>query len=66
MPVPNCRQCLHFYITYDAQKPYGCRAMGFKSRTNPAQVVFQSSGLHCQLFSAKKRREGDPDTSQVA
>ncbi len=36
---PNCLDCVHYFITYDARRPYGCRAMGFKSRHNPAQVV---------------------------
>lgn len=40
--------------------------MGFKSRTNPARVVFLSSGLHCQLFSAKKRPEGNSDNPRIA
>jgi hypothetical protein len=47
-------QCKHYYITHDPSKPYGCRAMKFKSARNPAQVVFSSSGMHCQLFTQKK------------
>lgn len=66
MSLPNCVQCQHYYITHDPQKPYGCRAMGFKSRTNPARVVFLTSGLHCQLFSAKKRPEGNSHNPKVA
>ena len=33
--------------------PFGCRAMHFKSARNPAQVVFSSSGMECQLFTPK-------------
>ena len=51
---PNCLACLHFYITYEPGLPYGCRALGFKSLQYPAMVVFASSGIHCQAFSAKK------------
>ena len=51
--LPNCMRCKHYYITHDASMPYGCRAMKFKSAKNPAQVVFASSGLHCQLFLLK-------------
>ncbi|MGV1099759.1 uracil-DNA glycosylase [Thiovibrio sp. JS02] len=54
--LPNCLACLHFFITYEPAHPYGCRAMGFKSREYPAKVVFASSGIHCQLFSAKKKQ----------
>ena len=51
---PNCLKCIHYYITYELSMPYGCRAMKFKSARNPAQVVFSSSGIHCQLFTLKK------------
>lgn len=53
--MPNCLQCIHYFITHDPAKPYGCRAMGFKSRINPARLVYEVSGIHCQLFTAKKR-----------
>ena len=66
MTLPNCFQCIHYYITHDPQRPYGCRAMGFKSRINPARVVFLSSGLHCQLFSAKHRLEEPSDKPRTA
>jgi len=51
--MPNCIKCVHYFITYEASRPYGCKAMGFKSKVNPARVVFESSGLHCQLFRPK-------------
>jgi hypothetical protein len=50
----NCLKCIYYYITYEPSMPYGCRAMKFKSARNPAQVVFSSSGMHCQLFKQKK------------
>lgn len=53
--LPECVKCMHYYVTYDPAKPYGCRAMGFKSRRMPAQVVYAASGLVCQLFSLKMR-----------
>jgi len=51
--------CLHFYITYEPAHPYGCRALNFKSLQYPAVVVFASSGIHCQAFSAKNRSDSD-------
>jgi hypothetical protein len=51
-----CRTCVNYYITYDTTAPYGCRALGFKSKKNPAAVVYQASGLHCQLYSPKKKK----------
>jgi hypothetical protein len=53
--LPDCLKCAHYHITYDPAKPYGCRAMGFKSRRMPAQVVYAASGLVCQLFTLKSR-----------
>jgi hypothetical protein len=51
---PNCLKCIHYYITHEPSMPYGCQAMKFKSARNPAQLVFASSGMHCQLFRPKK------------
>ncbi|TKB09040.1 uracil-DNA glycosylase [Desulforhopalus sp. IMCC35007] len=62
---PVCIKCMHYFITYEPSNPYGCRAMGFKSRKNPARVVFESSGMECQLFKAKKQG-GDPKSGRVA
>ncbi len=53
---PNCFKCDFFYITHDPARPYGCRGMKFKSRQLPSRVVFASSGLNCQLFTEKKKK----------
>jgi hypothetical protein len=53
----SCIRCRHYLITWDPDRPYGCTAHGFKSRKNPALVVFESSGLECQLFLSKAPRE---------
>ncbi len=55
---PDCLQCRHFFITYEAGRPRGCRAYGFKARRMPAQVVLASSGQRCRLFSARCSRKG--------
>lgn len=54
----NCQACLHFYITYEPAFPYGCRAMGFKSKQLPSAAVYASSGMPCQLFTPKKKDVG--------
>ena len=52
---PNCRKCRHYYITWDVKHPYGCRAMGFKSRHNPGLEVRRAMyGEPCLMFSPKK------------
>ena len=52
---PNCFACESFYITYDKQRPYGCRAFGMKSQPLPSIAVFQNSGAHCQLYHPKPK-----------
>jgi hypothetical protein len=64
--IPICLQCIHYYITFDQARPYGCRAMRFKSKKNPAQVVFENSGIICQMFSTKKKPDNGSGSSRVA
>lgn len=51
---PVCVRCIHYFVTYEPSRPHGCRAMGFKSRQNPAVVVFRNSGVSCQMFREKR------------
>lgn len=53
----HCFFCRHFYITYDVKFPYGCRAMGFKSKRLPSAEVIESSGMYCALYERKARGE---------
>ncbi len=55
---PNCRDCVHYYITHDVSFPYGCRAMDFKSRRQPALDVLEASGAPCLAFQPKPPRPG--------
>lgn len=50
----DCFKCKHFYITWDQNFPRGCRAMGFKLKEMPSDVVFQSSGMECLRFEEKE------------
>ena len=52
----DCFACEHFSITYDKGFPYGCGAMGFKSRAIPSREVYSSSGVECRSFAPKKAR----------
>ena len=51
---PNCYVCSHYYVTWDKRFPCGCRAMEFKSRRLPSDVVYENSGIECQLFKRRK------------
>ena len=50
---PQCVVCRHFYVTWNAPRPKGCRAYGFESGAYPSVVVRRESGEPCKLFEAK-------------
>ena len=50
---PTCKDCIHFFVTYDPRFPYGCRSMGFKSRRYPHFEVQAASGEPCQGWEGK-------------
>jgi hypothetical protein len=53
---PNCNTCMFFYITYEANFRYGCRALDFKSQRLPMLDVLEASGQPCQFFQCKPPR----------
>jgi hypothetical protein len=52
----NCIKCKHFYVTWDAVFPNGCRTYGFKSASRPAIMVENSSGIACLKFEPKTNK----------
>jgi hypothetical protein len=52
----RCNDCVHYYITFEAQFRYGCRALDFKSQRLPMLDVLEASGQPCQFFQGKPRR----------
>ncbi len=50
MVIRKCKGCKHFYITWDKKFPYGCKALGFKSKKYPSLEVQLTSGIECQYF----------------
>ncbi|ACL02686.1 hypothetical protein [Desulfatibacillum aliphaticivorans] len=53
-PSP-CFKCKHHYLTWEKAFPYGCRAMGFKSRQSPWLKVKRETGRECLLFEPKNK-----------
>jgi hypothetical protein len=49
----SCQKCLYYYVTWQANKPHGCKAFGFKSRQIPSMIVYQNSGAPCGLYEQK-------------
>jgi hypothetical protein len=43
----RCHGCVHYFVTYDRHRPYGCARFGFKTKSLPAQVVIESTGMQC-------------------
>jgi hypothetical protein len=52
---PDCNSCEHFYVTWDAAFPYGCKGFQMKSKHSPSSSVLQASGTTCMLFLRRKR-----------
>ena len=50
---PDCHRCKHYYVTWDASFPHGCKGFGMKSKRFPSLSVYFASGTNCMLFSAK-------------
>lgn len=50
----GCLNCAHYYITWDKKFPFGCKAMGFKSKAAPHRLTREISGISCLSFVAKK------------
>ena len=49
----RCIKCKYYQVSWDADRPYGCLKLGFKSRIEPSTYVIQISGNICQSFEAK-------------
>lgn len=56
--MERCHHCKFYFITWDSQRPHGCKAMGFKSREIPGAVVRKNSaGLDCLKFQKKEEKK---------
>lgn len=60
----DCTQCQHYYVTWDVNRPHGCRFFAFKSPYSPALAVFESSGKTCEGFEQKQFNEQTIKVSQ--
>jgi len=57
--APNCLRCRHFFVTWDARFPRGCRVFGVKTHRLPSQVVYESTGRHCPRFEQSEKVRDD-------
>jgi hypothetical protein len=49
----SCRGCKHYRVSWDPRAPHACTAIGFKSQKLPSIVVYESSGIECQMFEPR-------------
>lgn len=49
----DCRKCVHFFVTWEKNCPYGCKSYGFKGPQIPSIVVKSSSGESCKFFKQR-------------
>ncbi|HEX6513339.1 MAG TPA: hypothetical protein VF157_13630 [Chloroflexota bacterium] len=49
----TCRRCKHYRISWDPKAPHACAAINFKSERLPCIVVYEESGIECQVFEPK-------------
>jgi hypothetical protein len=49
----SCHSCKNFYITWEKEFPYGCRAMDFKSIRLPSREVSDADGQECLAYEHK-------------
>jgi len=49
----DCLHCVHYFVTWESERPRGCRAYEFKSAELPSDVVLSSSGEPCHYFERK-------------
>ena len=50
-PIKSCIGCKYYYVTWDVKAPKGCKYFGFKSSKMPCQLVKESSGDFCSMYT---------------
>ena len=51
----TCSNCVHFFVTHDKNRPWGCKKFNFKSKSLPSQSVFITTGTDCAYHKAKTK-----------
>jgi hypothetical protein len=58
---PNCAKCKHYFITWDAKCPRGCKLYQIKSKDMPSEIVRMAGSGDCQGFELKDSKEKNLD-----
>ena len=51
----SCFNCKFHFITYDLNRPWGCRKFGFKSNISPKVEVKKETGMECAYFTIREK-----------
>jgi hypothetical protein len=62
----DCTQCQHYYVTWDENRPHGCRFFAFKYPYSPSLAVFESSGKPCEAFEQKQFTQQTKQTPRAS
>ena len=53
----RCHGCIYFFITHEAQRPYGCTKFGFKAKKLPSTIVIETTGTQCAYRKARPSQQ---------
>lgn len=59
MEKAACQTCKNYFITWDSNFPYGCKAFGFKGKVQPILMVKEADGRDCSLYDPKEQKKTD-------
>jgi len=51
-----CLSCRNYFVTWDPDRPYGCRAFNFKSQILPCYDVQVASNIQCLKYEERPKK----------
>ena len=64
-PKINCLRCQYYRVTWDRNFPKGCSLFGFKSQKLPCDFVYEASGVRCDHFMEKSKKQSGRSTRKA-
>ena len=57
----HCLKCRHYFSTFDATSPRGCKVYGFRSQMIPSMVVKRETGSDCIQYAPRPDKKPKKD-----